>query len=56
MSVRVGIVIGGGDCPGLDAVIRAVAKARAVLLASSSSGSTHGSHAVRWGPGKVDWE
>ena len=27
MSVRIGIVTGGGDCPGLYAVIRAVAKA-----------------------------
>ncbi len=27
MSMRVGIVTGGGDCPGLNAVIRAVAKA-----------------------------
>jgi ATP-dependent phosphofructokinase / diphosphate-dependent phosphofructokinase len=29
MSERVGIVTGGGDCPGLNAVIRAVAKAAA---------------------------
>ena len=27
MSRRIGIVTGGGDCPGLNAVIRAVAKA-----------------------------
>jgi len=29
MSKRIGIVTGGGDCPGLNAVIRAVAKAAA---------------------------
>ena len=29
MSDRIGIVTGGGDCPGLNAVIRAVAKAAA---------------------------
>ena len=29
MSERIGIVTGGGDCPGLNAVIRAVAKASA---------------------------
>jgi phosphofructokinase-like protein len=29
MSKRVGIVVGGGDCPGLNAVIRSVAKAAA---------------------------
>ncbi len=29
MSQRIGIVTGGGDCPGLNAVIRAVAKAAA---------------------------
>ena len=29
MSKRIGVVIGGGDCPGLNAVIRAVAKASA---------------------------
>ena len=29
MSKRIGIVTGGGDCPGLNAVIRAVAKASA---------------------------
>src|SRR5262245_43584899 len=29
MSTRIGIVTGGGDCPGLNAVIRAVAKAAA---------------------------
>ena len=29
MSERIGIVTGGGDCPGLNAVIRAVAKAAA---------------------------
>jgi ATP-dependent phosphofructokinase / diphosphate-dependent phosphofructokinase len=29
MSKRIGIVIGGGDCPGLNAVIRSVAKAAA---------------------------
>src|SRR5499426_1882496 len=29
MSARIGIVTGGGDCPGLNAVIRAVAKASA---------------------------
>ena len=29
MSERIGIVIGGGNCPGLNAVIRAVAKAAA---------------------------
>jgi 6-phosphofructokinase 1 len=29
MTKRIGIVIGGGDCPGLNAVIRAVAKAAA---------------------------
>jgi 6-phosphofructokinase 1 len=29
MSARIGIVTGGGDCPGLNAVIRAVAKAAA---------------------------
>src|SRR5262245_63317 len=29
MSMRIGIVTGGGDCPGLNAVIRAVAKAAA---------------------------
>jgi len=27
MSERIGIVTGGGDCPGLHAVIRAVTKA-----------------------------
>ena len=27
MSQRIGILTGGGDCPGLNAVIRAVAKA-----------------------------
>ncbi len=27
MDVRIGIVTGGGDCPGMNAVIRAVAKA-----------------------------
>ena len=27
MSKRIGVVTGGGDCPGLNAVIRAVAKA-----------------------------
>ena len=27
MATRIGIVTGGGDCPGLNAVIRAVAKA-----------------------------
>ena len=30
MSKRIGIVTGGGDCPGLNAVIRAVAKASAI--------------------------
>src|ERR1043166_10061956 len=30
MSKRIGIVTGGGDCPGLNAVIRAVAKAAAL--------------------------
>jgi len=30
MSKRIGIVTGGGDCPGLNAVIRAVAKAAAM--------------------------
>jgi ATP-dependent phosphofructokinase / diphosphate-dependent phosphofructokinase len=29
MSKRIGVVVGGGDCPGLNAVIRAVAKAAA---------------------------
>ena len=29
MSDRIGIVTGGGDCPGLNAVIRAVTKAAA---------------------------
>ena len=29
MSERIGVVTGGGDCPGLNAVIRAVAKAAA---------------------------
>ena len=29
MSERIGIVTGGGDCPGLNAVIRAAAKAAA---------------------------
>jgi 6-phosphofructokinase 1 len=29
MSELIGIVTGGGDCPGLNAVIRAVAKAAA---------------------------
>jgi len=29
MSKRIGIVVGGGDCPGLNAVIRSVAKAAA---------------------------
>jgi len=29
MSKKIGIVTGGGDCPGLNAVIRAVAKAAA---------------------------
>jgi ATP-dependent phosphofructokinase / diphosphate-dependent phosphofructokinase len=29
MSERIGIVTGGGDCPGLNAVIRPVAKAAA---------------------------
>jgi 6-phosphofructokinase 1 len=29
MSRRIGVVTGGGDCPGLNAVIRAVAKASA---------------------------
>ena len=29
MSERIGIVTGGGDCPGLNAVIRAAAKAGA---------------------------
>ena len=29
MSKKIGIVTGGGDCPGLNAVIRAVAKASA---------------------------
>jgi ATP-dependent phosphofructokinase / diphosphate-dependent phosphofructokinase len=29
MSKRIGVVIGGGDCPGLNAVIRSVAKAAA---------------------------
>ena len=29
MSERIGIVTGGGDCPGLNAVIRAVTKAAA---------------------------
>src|SRR5688500_628245 len=29
MSQRIGIVTGGGDCPGLNALIRAVAKAAA---------------------------
>ena len=29
MAERIGIVTGGGDCPGLNAVIRAVAKAAA---------------------------
>ena len=29
MSTRIGVVTGGGDCPGLNAVIRAVAKASA---------------------------
>src|SRR5205823_14084141 len=29
MSKRIGVVTGGGDCPGLNAVIRAVAKASA---------------------------
>ena len=29
MTQRIGIVTGGGDCPGLNAVIRAVAKAAA---------------------------
>ena len=30
MTTRIGIVTGGGDCPGLNAVIRAVAKAAAM--------------------------
>ena len=30
MSKRIGVVTGGGDCPGLNAVIRAVAKAAAM--------------------------
>ena len=30
MSKKIGIVTGGGDCPGLNAVIRAVAKAAAM--------------------------
>ena len=30
MTMRIGIVTGGGDCPGLNAVIRAVAKAAAM--------------------------
>lgn len=29
MSTRIGVVVGGGDCPGLNAVIRSVAKAAA---------------------------
>jgi 6-phosphofructokinase 1 len=29
MNKRIGVVIGGGDCPGLNAVIRSVAKAAA---------------------------
>lgn len=29
MNKRIGIVTGGGDCPGLNTVIRAVAKAAA---------------------------
>lgn len=29
MSRRIGVVTGGGDCPGLNAVIRAVAKTSA---------------------------
>jgi 6-phosphofructokinase len=29
LTQRIGIVTGGGDCPGLNAVIRAVAKASA---------------------------
>src|SRR5215831_12777506 len=29
MSKRIGVLTGGGDCPGLNAVIRAVAKASA---------------------------
>ena len=29
MSNRIGVVVGGGDCPGLNAVIRSVAKAAA---------------------------
>lgn len=29
MSKRIGVVTGGGDCPGLHAVIRSVAKAAA---------------------------
>ena len=30
MKQKIGIVTGGGDCPGLNAVIRAVAKAAAM--------------------------
>ena len=29
MTVKIGVVTGGGDCPGLNAVIRAVTKAAA---------------------------
>lgn len=29
MGMKIGIVTGGGDCPGLNAVIRAVAKSAA---------------------------
>ena len=41
MNERIGIVTGGGDCPGLNAVIRAVAKAaakRGCFPAEESSG------------------
>jgi 6-phosphofructokinase 1 len=31
MSQRIGVVVGGGDCPGLNAVIRSVAKAAAQI-------------------------
>ena len=41
--MRIGVLTGGGDCPGLNAVIRALVRdARSVSTATSSSGSGTG--------------
>ena len=41
-SVRIGVLTGGGDCPGLNAVIRAVVAAASTITATRSSGFRDG--------------